>query len=162
MPGGGAQLAHGQGGRSAMTENEFYERREGLRCRFCDANGLGVVRPTDHHPGGGFRCVDCGRFGEWFKLEKNKAKRERLKPGTIDRVWAAWGDVCACCNCSTVMLARLGITRTVQHVPAYKQVGHDARLIPFCRWCQDRSAAEMRRMETLSGRIVRSWDDQTA
>ncbi|HUU97625.1 MAG TPA: hypothetical protein VM487_17960 [Phycisphaerae bacterium] len=135
-----------------MTENEFHERRSELSCKRCGSSGL-VLRQAPPPHEGMISCADCDAWFDWVKKPENADKRPKLKAGTIARVWSAWGGVCACCNMSTASLERLGIERTVQHVPAFKQAGDSARLIPFCGWCQARGAAEMKRMETLLKRI---------
>ena len=133
---------------------EFEERKYELACTHCGSASLSVR--DDHniiHPGGGVWFEECNRFQYWLGKDRAENHRPRLKSGTIDQVWDAWGSHCAHCELSREYLSVLGVGLTVQHVPPFKGTGKDEYLIPLCNWCQQDSATKMKRLETLVKRL---------
>lgn len=136
-----------------MTKKEFDEESNSLACRLCDATGsLRAQKGAPPHEWE-VKCQHCGRSNGYLKMQKNKDKRPALKPGTIDMVWKEYGNHCAHCGLSAKQIQELGICRTVQHVPPYKDAGHTGKLIPLCVWCQIHSADIMKRLTAL----LKTW-----
>lgn len=130
---------------SQFAAGQFY-----LRCRFCNAADWTRIENASHaHPGGEIRCNGCGRSGGYLRLDKNIDRRERLPAGTLESVWKEYGGYCAHCTLDEKALDLLQIARTVQHVPPYKKVGHDAKLIPLCAHCQADATTAMKRRESV-------------
>jgi hypothetical protein len=127
-------------------------------CKFC--GGQPQVREHEQHPGGGVWCAECGRHQFWLSKDRAEAHRPALKRGTIQQVWDAWSNHCAHCGLNESDLEFLGIARTVQHVPPFKDAGHDAAFfIPLCDWCQQQSASWMKRLHSLINRLRESEHD---
>ena len=139
-----------------VKRSEFEERKPELACSKCGSPRLSIRDDCPEvHPGGGVWCGDegCGRFQYWLGKDRAENHRPRLKSGTIDQVWDAWGSHCAHCGLSREYLSVLGIGLTVQHVPPFKENEKDENLIPLCNWCQQDSASKMKRLETLVKRL---------
>lgn len=132
-----------------MTKKEFDEEKDSLDCRHCGAFGFLFAQKGAPPHGWEVKCSNCGASNLYLKMEKNKDKRSPLKYGTADKVWEEYGNHCAFCGLSSRQIKDLGTFRTVQHVPPYKDVGHDGKLIPLCAWCQSDSAALMKRLTAL-------------
>jgi hypothetical protein len=111
------------------------------------------LRENVSHPGGGLWCKNCGSFKIWLRLDKNKHRRENLPEHTLDDVWEKFGNHCSMCNMLRNDLEKLGIGPTIQHCPPYSEVGHDAQMIPLCRWCQEDATVSMNRMRKILNRM---------
>jgi len=136
-----------------MNRTEFDTLRP--LCKHCQ--GACEVRPgSGPGPGEdrGVYCTVCGQYQLWLAKDRAEERRPKLKVGTIPQVWAAWGEHCAHCGLNTAQLEVLGLARTVQHVPPYKEQGDTGQLIPLCDWCQQDSASRMKRLETLVARLT--------
>ena len=135
-----------------MNKAEFENTRESMSCKFCGERTLEFEESTQH-PGGGIRCRSCGRHNFWLAKDRAENYRPKLPQGTLPQVWQGWGKHCAHCGLSEDKLSFLGIGKTVQHVPPFKESGHTEHLIPLCDWCQQDSASKMKRLETLVKRL---------
>ncbi len=138
---------HGYG--HAMNQREFQESQKTLACKFCGEFALELEKGSIHHPGGGIWCQSCKKHNFWLSKDRAENYRPKLPRGTLPQVWEVWGSHCAHCGLSEEKLSFLGIGRTVQHVPPFKERGNTEYLIPLCDWCQQDSASKMKRLETL-------------
>lgn len=102
------------------------------------------------HPGG-VKCAVCGSHIKW--LAKPESANKRPPAGDMDEVWKRYGNHCACCGLSVDEMKVLGLHRTMQHVPPYSEGGTD--LIPFCSWCQQKSASDQVRLKALVKRLAK-------
>lgn len=138
-----------------MTRAEFDEDRNRMRCRGCGEVGrLHTADATPPHSAA-IRCGACGMFQFWLAKDENAGKRSNVKPGVRDDVWARYDNRCVHCGISAEHLALLGLPRTVQHCPPWKEArSHDVLLLPYCEPCQSDSAVKMRRTETLIARVL--------
>lgn len=146
-----------------MTREEFDAIQAEYQCWSCKQVGTVIVvpHPSDATHPGGLRCSACDTFQRpigWLQKDKNLDKRPPLKSGTLDAVWRRWGNACSHCGISADDLAFIGVMRTVQHAPPYREVGSDATLLPYCAWCQQRSESESKRIRSLIERLRRGHD----
>lgn len=139
----------------ALSKAEFEDQRETLACRFCSVVGRLSCRVPeyDYEGGGVIVCEACGRLQFYCPKDRATARRPALKSGTIRQLWDAWGNVCGCCNMTAEELDLLGRTRTVQHVPRWKEVGEDGYLIPFCDSCNLYGEARHSERSTIIKRL---------
>jgi len=101
-------------------------------------------------------CIDCGRYLKYLAKHKTlKTKRPKggLKPA---EVWAEFSDHCSFCGLSGGEIDYLGLERQIQHVPPYSENGHEYAL-PICSWCQQTSAANMKRLRSLIERLNKKF-----
>jgi hypothetical protein len=90
-----------------------------------------------------------------LSIDRAEYHRPALKRGTTKQVWSAWGNYCSHCGLSESQLAFLGIGKTTQHCPPFKEAGHeDAFFIPLCTWCQQHSATTMKQLGSLVSRLL--------
>lgn len=129
--------------------------QETQRCIRCGFTGPHYTKPRPTDPDQDvLYCGKCNGWIKWLSKKKNEQpKRPRLKNGTIDEVWADSENHCAHCNLSSEHIDLLGLQKTVQHVPAYKDSGHSGYLIPLCSWCQQHSASRMKQLESMIKRL---------
>jgi len=100
----------------ALTRAQFEDQRDSLACAWCGAIALDCREPERDYEGGGpVWCHACGRHQFYCPKDRATSRRARLKSGTIQQVWEAWG-YCVECNLTAEELHLLGQTRTVQHV----------------------------------------------
>ena len=135
-----------------MTRSEFEKNQKAMTCKFCGEYALGLEN-SPQHPGGGIRCGSCGKFQFWLAKDRAEDYRPKLPRGTSPQVWSSWGGCCAHCGLSERQLSLLGIGRTIQHVPPFKETHQTEYLIPLCDWCQQDSATRMKRLQTLVQRL---------
>lgn len=141
-----------------MTITEFEESKAAFECKWC-----GVVGKCERGSGAereqyGVRCQSCGKHIFWLAKDRNHSKvglnkRPALKRGTIEDVWAAFGDRCLHCGVHRKVIEALGLECTVQHVPPYHVVGHESLLYPYCSWCNRDAEIRWKHMETLAKRF---------
>lgn len=138
-----------------MTRADFDERRTNLRCRHCSEVGRLHTEEAPPPHAAGIRCGARGRHNGWIGKDENADKRPNVKSSVRDATWARYGDRCVHCGISAEHLELLGLPRTVQHCPPWKEAkSHDVLLLPYCEPCQSDSAVKMRRTETLVSRIL--------
>jgi hypothetical protein len=136
-----------------VNRADFESAAASLTCKFCGASDF-EIRDSEHHPGGGVWCSSCNRHQFWLGIDRAENHRPPLKRGTTDQVWAAWGETCSFCGLNEDELDFLGLTKTTQHCPPFKEAGHDgAFFIPLCSWCQQDSASRMKRLQSLVARL---------
>ena len=143
-----------------MTRTEFDAGQSALVCWSCKRTGALAIHPHPSdatHPGG-TKCSACEAFQFWLSKEKNQGKRPTLPTKDRDAVWQRYGNACSHCGISAGDLAFIGVMRTVQHVPPFADVGDHAELLPYCEWCQQRSASEMKRIRSLLARLRKGPD----
>lgn len=135
---------------------DFQDQQPLLRCKQCSKTAI-VITELDvaPHYAKAF-CVDCGTFFDWIRAPENDAQRLRLPRGTKDAIWGEWDGRCVACNMHAVDLARLGIARTVQHTPPYRDAAHSGRLLPFCDECQQDATRAQRRHERFLRKLDRA------
>jgi hypothetical protein len=139
-----------------MTVEEFQEQQATLACNSCKTVGTLSMRPKPpHHIE--LYCRVCGKYQMYLKQNNQPNKRPKLDRGTSSETWEAWGNCCAHCGLHKDTLEILGVGLTVQHVPPFKENGHQ-NLIPYCDWCQQRSASEMKRLTSMVERLVKKFD----
>jgi hypothetical protein len=135
-----------------MTRAEFEEKRAGLFCRTC--RGKGDFRIEDKPPSGGkVICNICGCYQFFLAIDRAESHRPALKHGTIEQIWQAWGRHCVCCGLNESEIYALGLERTIQHAPPFSLAGHETNFVPFCSWCQQFSAGQMKRLKALVARL---------
>lgn len=65
-------------------------------------------------------------------------------PGDAKKnTWKNYGNRCVSCNIKDVDLAKIGLTKQIQHTPPYSEVGNDAKFLPFCSWCHSMATSHM-------------------
>lgn len=138
-----------------MTAKEFEEIQSEYACWQC--HRVGMVRIVPHpsdatHPGK-LVCSHCQTYQLFLSKEKNANKRPSLTKEVRDKVWSEWGNACSHCGITAADLAFIGVMRTVQHAPPYRDAGNGANLIPYCEWCQQRSESESKRIRSLIERL---------
>jgi hypothetical protein len=132
-----------------MTRDEFDAKGGIAFCRQCGTDAMceAYLHPSDGEHPGGYRCCECGGFCAWFSKPENKDKRPSLSSERIRAVWDEYGNVCAHCGIARSVLEQAKVKLTAQHVPPYKDGG--TLLIPYCDHCQQRSAAEINRVNII-------------
>ncbi len=138
-----------------MIRQDFDAMQPTYECWSCHGVGTSEIRPhpTDHTHPGKIVCTRCGMFHRWLSKAENEDKRATVKPEVRNAVWRKYGNCCAHCGIPAEDLAFIGVMRTVQHVPPYAVAGDDGLLLPYCEWCQQRSASEMKRIKSLVVRL---------
>lgn len=101
----------------------------------------------------GATCPKCGSTCRYVPPEDRQNARPEISAERKRQIWKENDDVCACCNLHIDELRRLGMNITVQHTPAYHEVGHNARLLPFCEDCQAYATSRMMRMRSILKRF---------
>jgi hypothetical protein len=76
---------------------------------------------------------------------------------SIEKVWEAGGNCCAHCGLGAEKIELLGLQRTRQHCPPFKENGHEGYFIPLCSWCQQHSATKMKQLESMIDRLVKKF-----
>ena len=139
----------------SYTRDEFEAAKHQIECKWCHEPALTVEPPrVDYEGGGRVVCTACNRLQFTLKKDRAEPRRPKLKSGTTEQVWAAWGDCCSHCGIKSDDLEFLGLSRTVQHAPPYKDVGEGGQLIPYCSWCQQDSNSRMLRITALLDRLT--------
>jgi hypothetical protein len=146
----------------SVTAPLFDQHAAGLVCKYC-GKGPNIVGAPALVRGTGtdqeerrVTCRHCDRFQEWLSKTENKVgrgPRPKLRTGTIGDVWEAFGNRCLHCGCEAHFLAAIGVERTVQHVPPFSVVGHEAWLFPYCSWCNQDAAGRWQRWDAVARRL---------
>ena len=140
-----------------MTRGEFNEIQSEYQCWSCKRIGSVVVlpHPSDGTHPGKLVCGEetCTAFHFWLSKEKNKEKRPPIPKLVRDEVWRKWGNTCSHCGIRAEDLAFLGVMRTVQHAPPYRDEKENSQLLPYCEWCQQRSESESKRIRIMVERL---------
>jgi len=101
-------------------------------------------------------CIDCGRYQKYLAQNKTlKTKRPKTGRKPLE-VWAEFSDHCSFCGLSGGEIDYLGLERQIQHVPPYSENGHEYAL-PICSWCQQTSASNMVRLQSLVKRLEKKF-----
>lgn len=138
----------------SLTRAQFEEQHGTLPCRWCGAVALERREPEHEYEGGGVvSCQACGRHQFYCPKDRATPRRPRLKSGTIRQVWDAWGNYCVSCNMTAEELDLLGQTRTVQHVPRWKEAGEAGFLVPMCAGCNGYGEARHRERTAILSRL---------
>jgi hypothetical protein len=141
----------------SLTRAQFEHQRGTLACEWCGAIALDCSEPEHDYEGGGVVwCRACGKRQYCCPKDRATPRRPRLKSGTIPQVWEAWGNYCVACNLTAEELDLLGQTRTVQHVPRWKDVGEDGHLVPMCAGCNGHGEARHRERAAIISRWPRA------
>ena len=138
---------------------EFEAQRDHLWCQHCNHAPLDLEHNQNN---GGVRpvCPSCQsvtplRGVQWLR-KRNANDRKPVRPSgdpTTEEVWQANGNHCAHCGLSAAQVEFLGIGKSKQHVIPFKDAGEDGPLIPLCSWCQQDAASQMKRLQSLIGRL---------
>lgn len=143
-----------------MTVAEFEAQQQTLSCQHCRYVPLALERNANNN---GLRpiCPACDSRTpipnvQWLSQQEAYDRRPKRPSGdpTVEEVWEANGNHCAHCGLSAQQIEFLGIGKTKQHVVPFKDEGKDGPLIPLCAWCQQDSAAQMKRLTALIARLV--------
>ena len=145
---------------AGMTVAEFEAQHDHLWCQHCNSSPLELEH---NHNNGGVRpvCPSCRSATplagiQWLR-KRSAEERKPVRPGadpTTEEVWQANGNHCAHCGLSGEHVEFLGIGKSKQHVLPFKDGGEEGPLIPLCRWCQQDSASQMKRLQSLIARLA--------
>lgn len=128
-------------------------------CRGCGARDF-LLKPREHDPDQNeLRCKACNSHIKWLPKAIQPKKRPPVMSAecSIEQVWEAAGNCCGHCGLSSKDIDFLGLQKTRQHVPPFKEGGHNGYFIPLCSWCQQDSATKMKRIEAMIDRLVKKF-----
>ena len=150
-----AELREQLGG--TVTPIEFDEYVAQLECKSPEAHRALYRGMGSEELQRGVYCRECGdTFQAWLSKQDNKVgkgRRPKLREGLRDEVWEAFGNRCFHCGCEAHFLDAIGVERTIQHVPPYVVVGHEAWFYPYCSWCNQDAAGRWKRWEAMATRL---------
>ena len=133
---------------------QFAEVKGQAACDYCGSFELMTREKAMHVE---LFCDSCHRHIKYLSHGK-QLKTKRPNGGLkAPEVWAEFSDHCSFCGLSGAEVEFLGIQREIQHVPPYSENGHEFAL-PICTWCQQTSAANMKRLQSLIKRLSEKFD----
>lgn len=138
---------------------DFEAKKASLKCRGgCGHVGMVLVeakQPSPHKYKA--ECPKCRAYFDWIRSPENDNRTHRtLSPEIRDQVWAEYQNRCAHCNLTVEQMRIFGAHKTVQHAPAYKDVGENGNLIPYCSHCQEGATMVMRQREAVVRLVERT------
>ncbi len=138
-----------------MTNAEFIEKKNLIACWQCHKTGtLEIeVMPAGHVHHAKVRCRACDTFQRWLAKDRPENRHPKFRRGEVEKAWEEGGNHCAHCGLSVEELTYLGVGLTGKHCPPCSRVEEARYVIPLCAWCQQHSAAEMRRLTALVKRL---------
>jgi transcription elongation factor Elf1 len=139
--------------RDVRDVEHFNEAKGTVACDHCGKFELSVREKGAHIE---LVCDSCGRWLKYLaqhKTLKTKRPKSGLKPA---EVWAEFSDHCSFCGLSGGEIDYLGLEKQIQHVPPYSETGHEYAL-PICSWCQQTSATNMKRLQSLIERLNKKF-----